>query len=204
MTYIDRLNAFWNWRKINELSSKQADLYFAILDCANASKWKSEFTAPNSTLMGMCSMCKSELHKNRNVLIQKGLVSYKNGKKGTAGVYCISPLYKTNIETHVETNIETHVETNPRNIQRERKRINNSFDKSKECGVKPKPHPPAFVPPTIEQIREYCKENGYVIDISKFHDHFTAVGWKINGNPMADWQARLRKWASEDMDKEFL
>lgn len=128
MKYLSQINGFWNWRKLNELSSKQADLYFAILDCANSAGWKRSFNVPNSTLQSMCQMSKTELYKNRNVLIQLGLIRYENGKKSSAGIYSISPLYDThldtnpdtNLGTNVDTNSGTNVDTNPGNILRVR------------------------------------------------------------------------------------
>lgn len=94
MNYISQINAFWNWRKLHELASKQADLYFAILDCSNSCGWKNPFTAPNSTLQSMCRMSKAELYKHRNVLIQHELIGYVKGRKGTAGKYTIPLLRK--------------------------------------------------------------------------------------------------------------
>lgn len=111
MNYILQMNGFWNWRRLNELTSKQADLYFAILNCGNSLKWKNPFNIPNSTLQSMCQMSKSELHKQRNMLIQTGLIRYENGKKGTAGMYSIVPLYETNVDTNLETNVDTHMDT---------------------------------------------------------------------------------------------
>jgi hypothetical protein len=95
MNYISQMNAFWDWRRLHELNSKQADLYFALLDCANSCGWKSPFTAPNTTLQSMCRMSKAELYKHRNVLLQMGLIGYEKGRKGSAGKYRLPLLYKT-------------------------------------------------------------------------------------------------------------
>ena len=133
MSYIDIINAFWNWRKVNELNSKGTDLFFALLDCANSCAWKAEFTAPNSMLMAMCQMSKNDLFRCRNALIQKGLIDYKPGRRGQAGLYTvliginispkygtnsdtnkrISPKYGTNIDTNTGTNTGTNTDTNP-------------------------------------------------------------------------------------------
>lgn len=92
MNYIVQMRSFWNWRRLNEISSKQADLYFAILDCGNSAHWKDNFNIPNATLQFMCGLSKSELYRSREALVQAGLITYKNGTKGIAGVYHIVPL----------------------------------------------------------------------------------------------------------------
>ena len=119
MSYIDMINAFWNWRKVNELNSKGTDLFFALLNCANTCAWKAEFTAPNSMLMAMCQMDKNNLFRTRNILIQKGLIAYKPGRKGQAGIYtiCIGIKYGN----HFDTNSDTNNDTNPDTIHRQDK-----------------------------------------------------------------------------------
>lgn len=122
MDYMRQLNGFWNWRKTNMLTHVQADLYFALLGCANAARWRSPLSLPNSTIMGMCQVCRSDLHKQRLVLAQKGLIEYTKGWKGKAGKYIIIPLYETNPETNQRTNVETNV----RNISKKKTKTNTS------------------------------------------------------------------------------
>ena len=100
MKYLSQLKGFWNWRRTNELSHAQVDLYMAILECANTTGWKPHFNIPNTTLLGMCQLSSSDLHRQRAVLIQKCLIEYKKGKKGSAGHYKINPLYGTDIDTN--------------------------------------------------------------------------------------------------------
>ena len=50
MTYIEILNAFWNWRRFNVIPHSAADLYFCLLDFANAAKWEDKITIPNSRI----------------------------------------------------------------------------------------------------------------------------------------------------------
>jgi len=115
-----QLNGFWNWRQTNTLTHVQADLYFALLACANAARWRSPLSIPNSTFFGMCQISKSELHRQRLVLIQKGLIGYSKGKKGVAGKYTISPLYETNHAINAATNSGTNPGTNPGNIYKKK------------------------------------------------------------------------------------
>ena len=94
MKYISQINGFWNWRMLNCVSHAEADLYFAIMHCANKSAWKQSFNIPNSTLCNLSGISDaSQLNKVRNRLIQLGLIKYSKGKKGSAGTYSVVPLY---------------------------------------------------------------------------------------------------------------
>ncbi len=90
MTYIEILNAFWNWRRFNVIPHSAADLFFCLLDFANAAKWEDKVTIPNSRITGKIDISEKSLFNARNVLIQNELIDYKNGKKGQAGTYKIN------------------------------------------------------------------------------------------------------------------
>jgi hypothetical protein len=136
MSYISRINAYWNWMKVNDLTSNAGHLYLAILDCANTTGWKPEFNAPNSTLMAMAKLDRNTLNKSRNILIQKGLIEYKAGSRNNAGTYKLIPLIgyanpytnqDTNQHTNSDTNQVANQDANPVNIHRQDKtRINNN------------------------------------------------------------------------------
>lgn len=59
----------------------------------------------------------------------------------------------------------------------------------------PKPTPQKrFVPPTLEEVREYIAKNGYNVDAEQFLDFYTAKGWRIGNHIMKDWKAAVRTW----------
>ena len=140
MSYISRINAYWNWMKVNDLTSNAGHLYLALLDCANTTGWKPEFNAPNSTLMAMAKLDRNTLNKSRNILIQKGLIEYKAGSRNNAGTYKLIPLTAyanpyanqdanqvANQDTNQDTNVYANQDANPVNIHRQDKtRINNN------------------------------------------------------------------------------
>lgn len=51
-----------------------------------------------------------------------------------------------------------------------------------------------FVPPTLEQVREYCKSRNNNVDAEHFVDYYTANGWLVGKNKMKDWKAAVRTW----------
>ena len=51
-----------------------------------------------------------------------------------------------------------------------------------------------FVPPTLEEVKNYCQERNNGVDPEKWYNHYQAVGFKVGKNPMEDWKAAVRKW----------
>jgi hypothetical protein len=51
-----------------------------------------------------------------------------------------------------------------------------------------------FIPPTIEQVAEYCRERGNAIDPTYFVDKYTGNGWMVGKSKMKDWRATIRTW----------
>ena len=58
-----------------------------------------------------------------------------------------------------------------------------------------------FTPPTIIEIKEYCKERQNLVDPERFIDHYTAKGWMIGKSKMKDWKAAVRTWEKESRIK---
>lgn len=57
-----------------------------------------------------------------------------------------------------------------------------------------------FAPPTADQVREYCLENGYGVDAERFVNFYASKGWKVGNSPMKDWKAAVRNWEQRDKD----
>lgn len=50
-----------------------------------------------------------------------------------------------------------------------------------------------FIPPTIEQIKEYAKESGYDIDAAHVFKYYNTAGWKDSeGKPVLNWKQKIR------------
>ena len=59
-----------------------------------------------------------------------------------------------------------------------------------------------FNPPTIEEIKAYCKERNSSIEPESFFDYYESNGWKVGKNPMKDWKATLRRWERTQFDNK--
>lgn len=55
-----------------------------------------------------------------------------------------------------------------------------------------------FIPPTVEQVREYCLERGNYVDPQRFVDYYSSNGWMVGKNKMKDWKAAVRTWEQKE------
>ena len=51
-----------------------------------------------------------------------------------------------------------------------------------------------FLPPSLEEVRQYCIERRNSVNAEQFIDFYTANGWKVGKNSMKDWKAAVRTW----------
>lgn len=57
-----------------------------------------------------------------------------------------------------------------------------------------------FTPPTVEDVKQYAKAQGYTMDAERFVDVYTSKGWRVGTSPMRDWQAAVRNWVARERD----
>ena len=68
----------------------------------------------------------------------------------------------------------------------------NSRDKNKK----------KFIPPTIEEVREYAKSRNSNVDVQKFYDYYSVAKWHDkDGKPVKNWKQRLITWESNNRYK---
>ena len=64
------------------------------------------------------------------------------------------------------------------------------------------PARPRFFPPSVDDVRTYCKEQGYIaVDPKRFVDYYASNGWMVGKNKMKDWKAAVRGWNSRENEK---
>ena len=71
-------------------------------------------------------------------------------------------------------------------------------DKSKEIRVKN-----TFIPPTLEEVTEYCSERKNNVDPKKFYEYYSVANWKdAKGNPVKNWKQKMIANWEKDKPKE--
>ena len=72
-------------------------------------------------------------------------------------------------------------------------------DSDRHENINTPPNPPQrgkrFVPPTVEEVREYCKQSGHNVNPEEFVDFYSSKGWKVGSASMKDWKAAVRTWS---------
>lgn len=59
-----------------------------------------------------------------------------------------------------------------------------------------------FIPPTVEEIRAYCDEKGYSIDVDFFFNYYNSAQWtRKDGTPVLNWKQTVVTWAKKDQEK---
>jgi DNA-binding transcriptional MerR regulator len=51
-----------------------------------------------------------------------------------------------------------------------------------------------FIPPTFNDVLEYCMQNNLEVDGVKFINFYESKGWMVGKNKMKDWKAAIRTW----------
>ncbi len=71
------------------------------------------------------------------------------------------------------------------------------MEKEKSCAKKEKA---TFVPPMPEEVEAYCQKRGLTVNARKFHNYYSAVGWRVGDrkDPMDDWRAKIEEWQDND------
>ena len=72
----------------------------------------------------------------------------------------------------------------------------NTGDKS------PKKKSSRFVPPTVEQVAEYCKQRGNSINPKTFVDYYSSSNWMRGNTKIKDWKACVRTWETKAKDSQ--
>lgn len=58
-----------------------------------------------------------------------------------------------------------------------------------------------FSPPSLDEVKEYCKERKNNIEPQQFIDYYTARGWELSkGRKVKDWKACIRTWERNGYD----
>lgn len=55
-----------------------------------------------------------------------------------------------------------------------------------------------FSPPTVNEVKTYCQEQGYSVDAERFVSYYESNGWMVGRNKMKNWQAAVRNWNGKE------
>lgn len=115
--------------------------------------------------------------------------------KQSTSQYSIITVNNWNLYQQVNKRITNEQQTNNKRITtKQEERIEN-----KEVVVMEKqPQQKKFIPPSVEEVKEFCKERNNGIDAERFWHYYNSKGWKIGKEPMKKWKSAVITWEKQD------
>lgn len=208
MNYIAEMKAFYDYMIENPISANGQALWHRLMAYANQFGWKREFSITNTRLLLDLSISKSALDRERNLLVQKGLITYKKGTGNQCGLYSMVSIASQNLinfgtqtghkpDTVWDTNrTQSDTQTEPLN------KPNDTKQNKKEKGTLTSTPKEKFVEPSVEEVRAYCMERKNGVDAQRFVDFYAATGWYRGKNKIKDWKAAVRTWEQREKERE--
>jgi len=73
--------------------------------------------------------------------------------------------------------------------------IETQIEIKKKLIKKTKKKPIGFIPPSLQDIQNYCQERKNSVDAKKFFDYYSTGNWKdAKGNQVKNWKQKLLTW----------
>lgn len=199
MNFMAEWNRMFDFCVSNMLSKSEILLLHALYMINNKKDWDAWFEADNQLVQRLTGgLSRQSITEARNKLKQMGRIEFKDGKRNQQ-----SPTYhiisfdskmdmKVDIQGYMEVDkkgdIETDVQGDP----------NNKLNKTKLNQTKPlekNSKKIAFIPPTLEEVRDYCFDRGNSVDAKTFFDYYEANNWSDkDGKPVKNWKQRIVSW----------
>ena len=107
MNYILEIRAFYDSLEINSLSAQAINLWHALMHIANKAQWKDSFSVAIATLELKTGLKKKAIINARNLLAQKGYISYSKGTGSGSATYTINSCINNGFVCHTETQTGT-------------------------------------------------------------------------------------------------
>lgn len=203
VNYILEIKSFYEWLEINPgLSPQAVSLWFALLQIANKSGWRAEFSVSLATLQAKSCCGKDSLYTARDKLVQAGLIHFRRAPGGRATFYSLAYFTVAGRGRGEDAAFQAGLdEENGAGIPTETANIN-------KPKLKPKPKPKKdlsegrdFVIPGLEEVAAYCLQRDNGLDPEKFVAYYDSNGWMIGKNKMANWRQAVVSWEKNQLNQ---
>lgn len=163
--------------------SKKITLGNELIDVERGS-----FITSELKLMERWGWSKSKVRAFLQVLQNEKMIVKKTDNKKTA-IFVLNYDKYQNIQTDKEPQ-KDHKKTTKRPQKDTNNNENNENNENNDISNKPI----GFVPPSINEVKEYCDERGKGVNPERFIDFYESKGWMIGKNKMKNWKAAVRTW----------
>lgn len=118
-----------------------------------------------------------KLEKMREQTRQRVAKYRKNQKKLECNVTCNADVTQCNAtDIDIDIDIDKDIDIKEKNIKKKS----------------------TFVPPTVEEVANYCKERGNNVDAESFVAFYDSKNWMVGKNKMASWKSAIITWEKRD------
>jgi hypothetical protein len=112
MNYKDEIDKFYDWLETNQLPKSAIALWYALMHINSKAGWKNTFTVAISTIEFKTGFKRSELFEARNILQQKGRISWKGRGGSQSAEYQIIFFCVHNTDTSADAKAYANGNTN--------------------------------------------------------------------------------------------
>ena len=108
---------------------------------------------------------------------------------------CSSISTKDNLNKTVEEYI-SHIDINNNDNDNDNERyVNESYHESYHDSSNGKSHTKRFIPPTVDEVRDYCISNDKLyVDPESFVSFYESKNWMVGKNKMTSWTGAVGGW----------
>lgn len=183
----------WEW--IDDHNTFRLFIFMLMLANHADKKWRGEIIKSGSFITGRESLAKKtglsvqQVRTSISKLKSTSEITIKKSNK-------FSIISITNWSEYQEINQQVNQQVT-NNQPASNQQVTTNKNVKKEKNVKN-----IFVPPTIEEVAEYCMERKNNINPKQFINHYTATGWMRGKNKIKDWKACVRTWEQNDNNNQ--
>lgn len=186
-----------NVRYDDELSANAKLLYGEITALCNE---KGYCWASNDYFSQLYGKSRITVSRWISELIQKGYINSEISKED-GNMRMLTPLLSKTIIPIIKNDNTPIIKNDKQNNTIINNTLNNnSYIYSSNSRDKNKKK---FIPPTIEEVREYAKSRNSNVDVQKFYDYYSVAKWHDkDGKPVKNWKQRLITWESNNRNRQ--
>lgn len=96
--------------------------------------------------------------------------------------------YREKQKAITDCNVTSNVTVTQCNATEEEKELEGDIDKKENTKRK------SFIPPTVEEVKEYIDSVGSQVDAESFVAFYESKGWMVGKNKMKSWKAAIVTW----------
>lgn len=175
---------FLEWEWYDDNNTKILFLHLLLKANHKDKKYRGQIVKRGSLLTGR------ELLSKETGLTERQIRTSLNKLKATNEIAIKSSPQGSEIQIvkYNDYQVVTNETTNERPTSDQRATSNKNVKNDKKV----------FVPPTFQEVSDYCLSRKNNVDAQRFVDFYTSKGWLVGKSKMKDWKAALRTWEKDN------